>query len=115
MQNNFFKGENILVEWSVIDKTGTPILFTSLDDAIVVITDRSNKTQTFSKLGGQITEGANPNEIKFEITEAMTNAFKEGKLKARFTYKVSNGSFASGQLVDIIEEGVNSEFITLQR
>ena len=114
MQNNFYKGENILVKWSVVDKTGAPVLFTNMSEVTVVVTDSANKSQTFTKTGGSVTVGDTTNQIKFEITEAMTTAFVPGRLKARFTYKIANGSYASGYLTDIVEEGVNSEFITLQ-
>lgn len=114
MRNTFYKGENILVRWSVVDKFSVPVNFTEMTDIIVKVTDRQGNSQTFSKVGGTIVQGVNPNQFQFEITEAMTNIFSAGKLTGRFTYKIPSADHASNLLTDIIEEGVNTDFITLQ-
>jgi len=118
MRNIFYKGENILVRWSVVDKFSAPIAYTELTDVIVKVTDRQGNSKTFSKIpsgsNGTIIEGVESNQFQFEITEAMTNEFSSGKLIGRFTYKIPSADHASGLLTDIIEEGVTSEFITLQ-
>lgn len=118
MRNIFYKGENILVRWSVVDKQDNPIAFSTLNDVIVKVIDRQGNSQTFSKVAsgnnGTIVQGATSNQYQFELTESMTAGFSSGKLSAKFTYKIPSVDHASLQMVDIIEEGINSEFITLQ-
>lgn len=118
MRNTFYKGENILVRWSVMDKFNQPINYTDLMNVTVKVTDRQGNSVTFSKIpatgNSSITAGVQANEYEFELTEAMTSAFSGGKLVSRFTYKIPSADHAAGYLIDIIEEGVNSEFITLQ-
>lgn len=114
MRNLFYKGENILVRWSVVDKYSNPVNFSELSDIIIKITDLQGNSQLFSKLGGTIVQGVATNQFQFEITEAMTSQFSSGKLIGRFTYKIPSADHASNLLTDIIEEGVNTDFITLQ-
>lgn len=114
MRNTYYKGENILVRWSLVDKFSAPVNFSELTDIIVKVTDRQGTSHTFSKVGGTIVEGINPNQFQFEITESMTNQFSSGKLIGRFTYKIPSADHASNLLTDILEEGVNTDFITLQ-
>jgi hypothetical protein len=115
MRAIYYKGENILVRWSVVDKTNAPIPFAQISNVTVVVTDKQGNLRTFSKTGGTIVQGLTANEYQFELTEAMTTAFSPGKLSARFTYIIPSGDYASNQLVDIIEEGITSDFITLQQ
>jgi hypothetical protein len=112
MKNTFYKGENILVKFTPVDKTKTPIPWASITALTVVIIDQANKSQSFSKAGGSITEASGV--LSLEITAAMTAAFKAGKLTARFTYTVTDAAYASGSYVDIIDEGITDVFINLQ-
>lgn len=114
MRNIFFKGENILVRWSVVDKYNDPILFADLSEVIVKVTDVAGNQQEFKKTTGGVVAGVETNQYQFEITEAMSSAFAAGKLRARFTYRLPSAEHISLELTDIIEEGVNNEFITLQ-
>lgn len=114
MRNIFYKGENILVRWSVVDKFNAPIAFSELIDLIIVVTDMTGNSYSFSKLEGTIVSGIESNQYQFEITEVMTEDLAPGKLVGRFTYKIPSADHASNMLIDIIEEGVNSDFITLQ-
>jgi hypothetical protein len=112
MKNTFYRGENILVKFKPVDKTNTPIPWVNIAALSVVVTDRANKAETFTKAGGQITEASGI--LKFEITSAMTTAFKAGKLTAKFTYTVTDAAYGTGNYVDVIEEGVTDVFINLQ-
>jgi hypothetical protein len=116
MSNLFYKGENILIRWSLVDKYNAPIAFSGLTDLIIVVKDKQGTSVTFSKIAGTVTavSGGPSNQFEFEITEAMSAAFGSGKLIARFTYKIPSGDYESNVLVDIAEEGITSEFITLQ-
>lgn len=115
MRAIFYKGENILVRWSVVDKTNTPIPFSQITNVTVKVSDKQGNTRTFTKTGGTIVQGSVSNEYQFELTESMTSGFAPGRLTARFTYNIPSGDYASNQLVDIIEEGITSDFITLQQ
>lgn len=115
MRAIFYKGENILVRWSVVDKTNAPIPFSQITNVTVKVSDKQGNTKTFSKTAGNIVQGVESNQYQFELTEAMTNSFAPGRLTARFTYNIPSGDYASNQLVDIIEEGITSDFITLQQ
>jgi hypothetical protein len=116
MRNIFFKGENILVRWAILDKFDAAIPFDDLTDVIVLVSDQQGRVQQFSKLTGSVAGvSGQPNAFEFEITEGMTALFSAGQLKARFTYKLPSSFYASGTLIDIIEEGAqNNDFITLQ-
>lgn len=115
MRAIFYKGENILVRWSVVDKTNAPIPFSQITNVTVKVSDKQGKNLTFSKSSNTIVQGDLANQYQFELTETMTSSFAPGKLTARFTYQIPSGDYASNQLVDIIEEGITSEFITLQQ
>jgi hypothetical protein len=115
MRAIFYKGENILVRWSVVDKTNAPIPFSQVTNVIVKVSDKQGKNLTFSKATNTIVPGVESNQYQFELTESMTNAFAPGRLTARFTYNIPSGDYESNQLVDIIEEGITSDFITLQQ
>jgi hypothetical protein len=114
MNNIFFQGENILVRVSVVDKTQQPVPYEDLTDIIVKVTDTQGNSQTFSKLGASIVPIVGTiNQYEFELTEGMTQIFS-GKLSAQFTYILPSSAYASGRLIDIVQEGVSNDFITLQ-
>lgn len=104
------------MQWSIVDKYDTPVLFSSLYDLIIVVKDKQGNFQSFSKLLGTVVaaNGGATNEYEFELSEAMTLAYESGKLSGRFTYKIPSAAHAGGILIDIIEEGISNEFITLQ-
>lgn len=112
MKNTFYRGENILVKFTPVDKTRTPIPWANITALTVVITDQANKSQSFSKADGSITEASGV--LSLEITAVMTAAYRPGKLMARFTYTVTDAAYASGAYVDIIDEGISDVFINLQ-
>lgn len=114
MRAIYYKGENILVRWSVTDKENNPIPFSQITNVTVKVSDSQGMTRTFSKQGNTIVQGQDTNQYQFELTESMTNGFSAGKLTARFTYVIPSGDYASNALTDIIEEGVTNDFITLQ-
>lgn len=115
MRAIYYKGENILVRWSLVDKTQAPIPFSQITNVTVKVSDKQGKSLTFSKSANTIVQGLETNQYQFELTEAMTAMFSPGKLTARFTYIIPSGDYASNQLVDIIEEGITSDFISLQQ
>lgn len=110
--NTFFRGESILTKFTPVDRSRTPIPWASIEALSVVVTDQANLSVTFTKADGSITEDTGV--LSFELTSAYTSAFAPGRLKARFTYQVTDAGFASGHYVDIIEEGITEVFINLQ-
>lgn len=112
MKNLVTKGENLLIQWSAVDRSRAEIPWASISALEVVITDQNNLSYTFSKAGGTITEDTGT--LSLELTSIMTQALAAGSLTARFTYTVTDARFASGSYIDIIDEGTTSVFINLQ-
>ena len=101
MATDIFKGENKLIEYELLDSSGTGITFASLQEATVTLKDYTGNTKIYTKTGSTIVEGSTTTSIEFEVTETDLDAMDLGLITAQTKIQTSDTDFASSEAVQV--------------
>lgn len=105
------KGENAIVLKNLFDTDGvTPIPLGSLNTLVVEVRQYNRLLASYDHLQNtpddqEISEGATTNQVKIQITEAVSAKFKEGPVSIKLKGRQTNSAYSvDGSLYDIDEE-----------
>lgn len=93
--DTFIQGEDFIKDIA-IKVNGVALDFDDINTATVVVSDRKANVETYTKSGGTVVEGANSNDLSFQITAAQSSAFVPGILSVRVTINFDNARFTGG-------------------
>lgn len=105
------KGENAIVLKNLFDTDGvTPIPLGSLNTLVVEVRQYNRLLASYDHLKNtpddlEISEGATTNQVKIQITEELSEKFKEGPVYIKLKGRQTNSEYSvDGSLYDIDED-----------
>lgn len=101
------KGENVIIRRNLLKSDGTALLLSTVSSLSVNLVQDGVVVEAYTYPSTYLRQGTSTSQLELEISTAVSNSFKKGKVTMKVTITFANVEFdAEGLQRDIIEEAI---------